>query len=422
MYALHPQEKLLPASRPQPHALFCLARYWPSMGGAELHTREMVKRLCRRGRVGVVHHCTEETHPPEVAFAYSATSSREESGIPVDQLGAQGAHRPLLQLLGHFYPHTRWVRPLYTALFKATVREKLEHIAADYSLIHAVYNGLTPCVELVAEVCDSLVIPFVWTPLAHTTLPHGTGWSSRSFRRLYRRADALIAMTAFEQEWLIDQGACAERVHVCPVAPLLAETADPQQFRAAHGLSEVPMVLFLGRLVDYKGYKQLCEAAKIVWESYPETCFVFIGPVTPEAQQWFAVHQDRRFLVLGLLSDYNKTSALAACDVLCVPSTEESLGVAYLEAWSFAKPVIAVEIPVLKTVITHGVDGVLIQQNGSAIAQALVDLLRHPEVRQAMGQRGAQKVAEQYDWNVLAQRMSDIYAIVMQRHKSGTNT
>ena len=50
---------------------------------------------------------------------------------------------------------------------------------------------------------------------------------------------------------------------------------------------------------------------------------------------------------LGVITDAEKSSALAACSLLCVPSTEESLGVTYLEAWSFGKPVVAADIPVL---------------------------------------------------------------------------
>jgi glycosyltransferase involved in cell wall biosynthesis len=323
----------------------------------------------------------------------------------------------LLQGLGRLYTRTRWVRPLYTALFKTAVQKTLQRIATDYDLIHAVYNGLTPSTVLVADVCQALDIPFVWTPLAHTTLPPGTGWSSRSFRRLYARADALIAMTAFEQDWLVAQGAAPERVHVCPVAPLLDGTANPQRFRASYDVGDAPMVLFLSRLVDTKGYKQLCDAARLVWAQSPRTLFVFVGPCAPEVQRWFAAQREPRLRVLGPLDEGDKVSALAACDVLCVPSSEESLGVTYLEAWSFAKPVVALALPVLRTVIAHGVDGLLTPPQSPALADALVYLLEHPDVRQAMGQCGAQKVAAHYDWDVLAQRLSGIYQAVLQTRR-----
>ena len=398
--------------------LFLVPRYWPSTGGAELHTRELVKHLSRRGPVGIVRHFSTETKTAEVAFAYANTGTIDDNGVPVHQIGASGWLRYPLRLAGKLHAGNRWVRPLYAAMFKSMTKANLLRIAREYELLHAVYNGFTPSAQLAADVCEQLGIPFVWTPLAHTTLAPGTGWSSASFRQLYQRADALITMTAYERDWLIEQGACAERVHICPVSVLLDDTAEPDAFRSDYGLDAVPLVLFLGRLVDYKGYQHLCDAAPYVWEHVPDTRFLFIGPVTDEARQWFRDHPDPRFIVPGLVSEHEKTSALAACDVLCVPSTEESLGVTYLEAWSFEKPVVAADIPVLRTVIEHGVDGLLTPQEGKSIADALLRLLDQAELRREMGRQGARKVAADYDWKHLAERMADIHRTVRRTYAS----
>lgn len=399
-------------------ALFLVPRYWPSTGGAELHTRELVKHLSHRGPVGIVHHFSTEASTAEVAFAYAGTSTTDDNGVPVHRIGASGWLRQPLRLASRLHAGHRWIRPLYAAMYKATARAKLLSIARDYDLVHAVYNGFTPSAQLAADVCRELGIPFVWTPLAHTTLAPGTGWSSASFRQLYQRADALITMTAYEREWLIEQGADAERVHICPVSVLLGETSDPEGFRSDYGFGAVPLILFLGRLVDYKGYQHLCEAAPYVWETFPDTRFLFIGPLTDEARKWFHDHPDPRFIVPGLVSEHDKTSALAACDVLCVPSAEESLGVTYLEAWSFEKPVVAADIPVLRTVIEHGVDGLLTPQEGKSIADALLRLLSQAELRREMGREGARKVKAEYDWKCLAGRMAGIHRTVRQTHSS----
>ncbi len=391
-----------------------LAQY----GGAELHTREMVKALRRRGPVGVVRHFSTEASPAEVVFAYADTCTIDDNDVPVHQIGASGWLLQPLRFASKLHAKTRWIRPLYAAMFKSMAKAKLLRIARDYQLLHAVYNGFTPSAQLAADVCRELGIPFVWTPLAHTTLPPGTGWSSAAFRHLYQRADALITMTAYERDWLIQQGACAERVHVCPVSVLLGDTSDPDAFRADYGIEAVPLILFLGRLVDYKGYQHLCEAAPYVWETFPDARFFFLGPLTEEARQWFRDRPDSRFIVPGLVSEHDKTSALAACDVLCVPSTEESLGVTYLEAWSFEKPVVAADIPVLRTIIDHGVDGLLTPQEDKSIADALLRLLSQSELRREMGRRGARKVAAEYDWKHLADRMADIHRTVRRTHSS----
>ena len=404
----------VPAVMTQPRALFCIPRYWPSMGGAELHTREMARRLARSGDVGVVHHCSTEAATPEVSFASGQTTVSADGDIRVFQLGAQGIQRPLLQGLAQSYAKSALARALYTQLFKASVGQQLSRIAQDYDIIHAVYNGMTPSVELVADICRDHDLPFVWTPLAHTTLADGTGWSSPAFRRLYQRADALIAMTAYERDWLIGQGADPTRVHVCPVAALSEGRPDAARFRAEHNLGRAPVVLFLGRLVHSKGYHLLCEAARAVWRRAPDTRFVFVGPIAADVQDWFDARREPRFVVLGARSEDEKLSALAACDVFCVPSCEESLGVTYLEAWTFKKPVVALDIDVLRTVIADGQDGLLTPSDGDAIAEVLVHLLERPAVCRLMGENGARKVAAEYDWDVLARRLADIYRGVLQ--------
>ena len=394
-------------------ALFMVPRYWPGTGGAELHSRELARQLSLRGPIGVVRHCSDETAAAELAYAQAPTLQLDDNGIPLYQLGACGPLQGPLTLAARYYQQHRLARPVFSALYKTMTRDRLLAIARDYDLLHAVYNGFTPSAELAAEVCQRLDKPFVWTPLAHTSLPPGSGWSSRGFRCLYQRADALIAMTAYEREWLIGQGAHPDRVHVCPVSTLLADTADATQFRADFQLGEHPFVLYLGRMTEAKGYRLLSQATAAVWEQNPTTRFVFLGPPSAASERWFAEHQDPRILTPGLLSERDKTSALAACNMLCVPSVEESLGVMYLEAWSFAKPVIAVDLPVLRTVINAGGDGLLVKPQAEAIASALNQLLANPAAGAEMGRRGAQKVAENYNWPVIAERMASIHRHVL---------
>jgi glycosyltransferase involved in cell wall biosynthesis len=54
---------------------------------------------------------------------------------------------------------------------------------------------------------------------------------------------------------------------------------------------------------------------------------------------------DPRILELGSVDLQTKTDALEACTLLCLPSTQESFGGVYTEAWSFKKPVIGCDIP-----------------------------------------------------------------------------
>jgi glycosyltransferase involved in cell wall biosynthesis len=390
--------------------LFHVSRYWPAIAGAALHTRELTHHLSQYHQVSVVRHCADEFSSSEIAFAHhpSFLDLDKDYGIPIYQIGPGKILERPIQTLSHYYASQRLTRPLYATMVRATVASQLRALSAPYQLIHAVYTGLTCTVEAVQQVAQEKRIPFVLTPLVHLLSKEKE--AVPQFQSLYQKADALIAMTQFEREWLIEKGgAKPERVHVCPIGPVVNEEADALEFRKEYDLEDAPIVLFMARQVAYKGYQHLCEAAAAVWAKYPDTHFVFLGPPTEESQAYFDEMADSRLINLGEVSPEVKSLALAACDVLCVPSTAESLGAIYLEAWSFKKPVIAADIPAMHSVITHEEDGLIVPQEAKALSHALIKLLADDRLRRRMGEAGYRKVRAQYDWDVLTDRLLNIY-------------
>lgn len=392
--------------------LLFVPRYWPALGGAELHSRRLAVELARHVPVEVMRCCSTEDVPADYAFAYAQEHSLRDGAVGIQTIAPSRPVRPVLRFLSRWAPNSRLVRGLYgrTARFAAAGRFRAHAARSGASVVHGIYNGFTPG----AEALHATGRPFVWTPLAHTTRPEGTAWSSAGFKRLYRKADALIAMTEYERDWLIRQGAPSSRVHVCPMAPLFDDSLpDPAGFLERYELSGKPVILFLGRMAEYKGYRALLDAADQVWSQRPDARFVFAGPLTGKARAAFEARQDPRILVTGALSDADKKSALAAASLVCVPSTEESLGVVYLEAWSFEKPVIAADIPAMRSVVDHKRDGLLCAQAGQPIAEAISYLLERPARARQMGLEGASKVSERYNWAAIAARHLEIYSQVI---------
>lgn len=154
------------------------------------------------------------------------------------------------------------INPVFAILSELAVLPQLERVIDDFKpdLLHAVHVGLVYSSEMAYQAARHFRIPFVWTPFPHI---EGGGWRGPRFRRLYRNADALIAMTLHEKQWLIEQGAPANRVHVIPTGPIIHPEYDAQAFRAAHGLGQAPIVLFLAQKLPYKGYRQVVEAAPL---------------------------------------------------------------------------------------------------------------------------------------------------------------
>jgi glycosyltransferase involved in cell wall biosynthesis len=253
-------------------------------------------------------------------------------------------------------------------------------------------------------------IPFVLTPVHH---PRWGGWLHRFYHRLYRQADAVVALTDSERQTLARLGVDERRIFVLGHGPIIADSHDALAFRRMHRLEGRPVVLFLGQKYHYKGLRLLLDAATQVWPRVPDAHFVFVGPRTPYSIRLFAGVSDPRVVELDAVDLQEKTNALAACDLLCLPSTQESFGGVFTEAWSLGKPVVGCDIPAVREVVDNGGNGYLVRPQAGALAERILYLLEHPQIAQALGQSGQEKVNRLYTWPRLAERTEQIYEHVL---------
>ncbi|MCB0164764.1 MAG: glycosyltransferase family 4 protein [Anaerolineae bacterium] len=391
--------------------LLTTTSYPPAIGGAQLHTHQILKRLSPDFPVQVVTQWAENRTDWLFGTTLNAPAAPKAytfEGVPVQLITlTRRERRQVLPYALAYYA----LKPTAIDQIAARLLLKIEPLARDCQLIHNTRIGREPLSFASLKTARKLGIPFVFTPYHH---PRWVGWNYRDYLNLYRRADALIALTQAEKETLIALGVSAGRIFITGIGPIVADQADPATFRQQHHIPpEAPLVLFLGQKYRYKGYEALAAAAKIVWAKLPDTYFLFIGPQTPASKKFFARQQDRRLIELGQVDLPQKTDALAACTLLCLPSTQESFGGVYTEAWSFGKPVIGANIPAVAEVIDDGVNGYLVSPTAQDIAEKIGYLLDQPAAAYQLGQAGRQKVVEKYSWDKLAQKTEEIYTTVV---------
>lgn len=286
--------------------------------------------------------------------------------------------------------------------------EVLERYAADRELIHNVGREY---LDSSLDVAEEIDIPIVLTPLAHPGQFHG-GDAPSDFER-YVRASAITTMTDWERDWYIDHAIEPSRVVTTGMGPNAASDGDGAAFRAARGIPlNAPLVLYIGRKERYKGYIQLLDAAELVWARHPDTRFVFIGIDGFYSTFFddFERYRDERIIDIEVASQAVKASALDACDVFAMPSRHETFGLGYLEAWLHERPVIGGDIPPLREVIQHGVDGLLVRQHADDVAEAILELLDDPRLRKSMGAAGRAKVRERWGWDLVMDRVEGTYS------------
>jgi glycosyltransferase involved in cell wall biosynthesis len=390
--------------------LYTLTAYPPAMGGAQLHTHALVKELKKQLHTQVITLWDKNRtdwllgttlRVPEEGLDY------EFEGVPIHRIGLSRQEKlSIAPYVPIYYPFMDMaIKPL-----SARIQQHINPYAAQSDLIHNVRIGREPLSYASLQAARQYDIPFILTPLHH---PRWVGWRYRAYHKLYRMSDALIALTNSEKRTLIESGVREEKIYVTGVGPIITSQAHPEYFLTTNSI-DGPIVLFLGQHYPYKGYKQILEAARFVWKKIPEVHFVFIGPTVGNSELEFLAFSDRRVHRLVSVDQQVKTDALAACALLCVPSTQESFGGIYTEAWWFEKPVIGCPIPAVSEVISDGIDGYLVEQNANQIAEAICHLLLNPELMQKMGRAGQRKVNERYTWENLASKTRAIYQKMCQ--------
>ena len=392
--------------------LYTITAYPPSIGGAQLHTHKIASILNQTHQVSAIAHWREN----RTDWLLGTTLLAPETGtsyqldlVPVQQITFNQSERWALipYVLGYY-----GIKKIAVNCISDKLLLKLEAYAPqDLDLIQNVRMGREGLSYASFKLARKLNIPFIFVPLHH---PRWVGWNYREYINLYKQADGAIALTNVEKQTLIELGVKPEKIFVTGIGPLISETQYPDKFKQKYSLDNNPIILFLGQKYKYKGFQALLEATQKVWKKISDVRFVFIGPRTNYSEKVFAQVKDSRVIELGKVSLEEKTNALAACDILCVPSMQESFGGVYTEAWMFSKPAIGGDIPAIRDVIDDGVNGFLVQQDAAEIADRICQLIENTSLREKMGFAGYQKVLEHYTWEKLAQKIEGAYQQVLQ--------
>ncbi len=385
--------------------LFTSTSYPPAIGGAQLHTHRVAVELVRRHHVEVITQWSEHRTDWLLGTTLAAPGVPRDyriDGVGVHQLGLR--RRDKLSLV----PYVLTYYLLQERAIAKIAGRLLDQIAARGSEPDLVHNGRIgrEAISFASlALARRLGVPFFLTPFHH---PRWGGWMHRHYLRLYRSADGLVALTRAEKDVLIGLGVREERIHVAGMGPILAPTADGDRFLTRHGITG-PVVLFLGQKYKYKNAATLLEAAPAVWRDQPETCFVFLGPRTRYSRRLFRGVRDRRIIELDAVDLQEKTDALAACTLLCLPSSQESFGGVFVEAWMMAKPVIGARIPAVAEVLSDGEDGVLTDPTGRGVAAAILAILGDRPAALAMGRAGKAKAEARFTWDRIAATIDAAY-------------
>ena len=296
-------------------------------------------------------------------------------------------------------------KPSMFQLIPLVVRTSADIVASmGWLLPPAYYAHLARCVRR---------FTLVGFPLFHTA----SKWCQRPiYARMLARCDAVVANTSHEGEFARERGARRVVVGGVGVYPGAFADRDGAGVRARHGLTGAPVVGFVGRQAENKGVVALIRAMKTVWQWNPEVRLVLAGFVPSGATERdraieaLSDQERRRIVRIDRFDESEKASIYDALDIFVMPSTEESFGIAYLEAWMCRKPVIGARIGSTRCVISDRVDGLLVDPaDPEDIGQSIIELASNAAWGQMLGRNGYEKTVEHHTWGKVTDRIEDLY-------------
>lgn len=400
---------------------FVTINYAPSVGGAQLLTQRLAEGLHDKHHHHVEVITTDALRPPAASDPGRVERTHEViGGVPV-----------------HRYPVARRTHGLLRVLRRLRARVAPRHAPADVQAGPITVGPLGLRLALgVRRACGtSDVVVGIAAP--YFTLV-GTGLVPRRFvrakrigmpllhhsdtavhrpivGRALRHYDTVVALTPFEAREF--EGFGVDRAHVetvppgCDAAP---DTQTPTQARAALGLPERPTVGYVGRFAMQKGIDTVLAAAPLILDRHPETTVLLAG--APMGWAGFDPLRDRarreigdRLVIREDFAESDKALLLAACDVVVTPSREESFGIVTIEAWAAGRPVVAGDIPAVRSLINDGEDGLLIPVGDApALTRAVGELLADPERARTMGAAGRDRARAEFTWPAVIDRWDEL--------------
>jgi glycosyltransferase involved in cell wall biosynthesis len=376
-------------------------RYGESInGGAELHARYIAEHLARHAEVEVLTTCASDY----VTWRNDLQPGVERvKGVPVRRFPVARERNPLefgrrsdqvFKQLHSLADELDWMDAQGPA--SPALVTHLERHAADYDYClffsyryyHA-YHGVR------AAGSRAVLVP---------TAERDSTIGLAIFPPLFRGVRALMYNSP-EERAMIQAVSGNHEVPgvVVGIGSEVPQNIQPGRFRQKHNIRG-PFAVYVGRIDRNKGCNELFHFFQ-EYAAGPSSrlSLVLIG------NSLLPIPSHPRIRHLGFLDDTDKFDAMAAADLLIMPSYFESLSMVVLEAWALGRPVLAnAQCDVLKGQCIRSNAG-LYYETFSEFAETLRAIEHNCWLSGALGRNGRRFYREHYDWPVIERKYLDLF-------------
>ena len=380
---------------------FVVQRYGADInGGAELHARYVAERLARHASVEVVTTCARDY-----------VTWKNELPPGVEQVNGVTVRR---------FPVAHERRPHDFGRRSVQVFDRPHSIADELGWLESEGPASPELVKHVEQAAPGLDFVVLFSYRYYHTWHLARRIPGKAVIVPTAERDAAIGLSIFgpvlravrglmynspEERAMIQAAANNAAVPgvVVGVGSDVPERTDPERFRRKFKMKQ-PFAIYIGRIDENKGCPELFSHFQRYAAAYPRGLdLVLIGSAIIDVPKHPRIHH------LGFLDDRDKFDALAASDLLIMPSYYESLSMVALEAWAMGRPVLANgHCDVLKGQCIRSNAG-LYYENYEEFVEALYSLESNGPLHARLGRNGREFFTHNYAWPVIERKYLDMF-------------
>jgi glycosyltransferase involved in cell wall biosynthesis len=377
-------------------------------GGAEQHARYIAERMAKHGEVEVVTTCARDY----VTWRNELPAGTETvHGIPVRR-----------------FPVSRERNPAEFGRRSRRVFDETHSIGDELAWLDSEGPASPAMLDYLARAADSFDYILLFSFRYYHAWHGARRLASKAVLVPTAERDPAVALAIFgpvlrgvrgimynshEERAMIQAAARNEHVPgvVVGVGSEVPARTDPARFRRRHKIDR-PFAIYIGRIDENKGCAELFEYFQRYARTFPRGLdLALIGKAIIPVPSHHRIHH------LGYLSDEDKFDALAAADLLIMPSYFESLSMVALEAWALGRPVLANgRCDVLKGQCIRSNAG-LYYESYEEFAETLYSLESNGPLNVRLGRNGREYFARHYAWPVIEKKYLDMFEFLKKEER-----
>jgi glycosyltransferase involved in cell wall biosynthesis len=389
-----------------------IPRFLPTTGGSPIHVYKISKQLIKLGHdVTVV--TTKSMHNKDIrGFSTGRPFTLKTTcpALPTFEV-ADGIKIYRFKPIFLF-----WMHMINPSMFIFLLRN-----IHKYDAVHAhVYMGAES--DMAAIICRLRKIPFIFT--AHDLLSTQCG-TINLLKNLYDKtigrytlntAKKLIALTQENKKQYELLGVPEDKIVVIP------NGVDYEKFDGLIKSKELlksignpdKVVLFVGRLLKYKGAQHIIKAIPEIINDYPNTKFIFVGEDQGYKKELIKLATDLdvfdKCVFTGRVNEKELLRYYSIADAFILPSTGEGFGLVALEAIVSGTPVILASTGGLKHIVSE-IGGYPLDTTGDVpeqIAETVKKVFFDPDIKKEI-EREKEVIKRDYTWKRVAEMTEKVY-------------